>query len=181
MRSVMELDQLLARSLYCYMAQERDDVQTEAVFRALADPTRRRILRELKRADLAAGDIASHFPISGPSVSRHLAVLRAAGLVIERRQANKLIYSLTPDRLATTVGAFLSAVCPDDLLPRPQRKKKGKAPDKGTGKEREKAKQATAGHAGRRAGGRAKSAPPRDDTGSVGTASNPRFEHAGPD
>ena len=89
------------------MAQDTDDFQTQAVFKALADPTRRRILRDLKKAPLPAGDIASHFPISGPSVSRHLAVLKAAGLVTERRQANKVIYSLAPERLAVTVGSFL--------------------------------------------------------------------------
>ena len=81
----IRFEELLARWLYSYMAQDIDDFQTEAVFKALADPTRRRILRDLKKAQLPAGDIASHFPISGPSVSRHLAVLKAAGLVMERR------------------------------------------------------------------------------------------------
>ena len=47
------------------------------VFRALADPTRRQILEELKGGELAAGDIASRFSISGPSISRHLAILDA--------------------------------------------------------------------------------------------------------
>jgi DNA-binding transcriptional ArsR family regulator len=116
-------------------AVQSDAVQSDAVFKALADPTRRRILRDLKKADLPAGDIASRFPISGPSVSRHLAVLRAAGLVTEQRQANKVIYSLVADRLAATVGSFLAAVCPDEL-PRPQRKKKGKSADKNGGKDK---------------------------------------------
>jgi DNA-binding transcriptional ArsR family regulator len=147
------------------MAQEKDDFQTDAVFRALADPTRRRILRDLKKADLAAGDIASHFPISGPSVSRHLAVLKAAGLVAERRQANKVIYSLAPDRLRTSVGTFLSSVCPEDTSARSPRKKKGKATDKNPGKD--KGKLPGAGRGGQRAGGRAKGATAQQGSGST--------------
>jgi DNA-binding transcriptional ArsR family regulator len=157
------LDELLARWLYGYMAQEKDDSETDSVFRALADPTRRRILRDLRKTDLAAGDIASHFPISGPSVSRHLAVLKAAGLATERRQANKVIYSLAPERLRLTVGAFLSAVCPDDTSARSPRKKKSKAADKGAGKD--KGKPSGTGHAGQRAGARAKSTPAQEETG----------------
>ena len=147
------------------MAQEKDDSQTDSVFRALADPTRRRILRDLKKADLAAGDIASRFPISGPSVSRHLTVLKAAGLATERRQANKVIYSLAPERLRLTVGTFLSTVCPDDTSARPPHKKKGKAPDKNASKD--KGKPPGASHAGVRAGARTKGTLAQDNGGSA--------------
>ncbi len=92
------------------------------VFRALADPTRRQILQDLRGRELAAGDIASRFTISGPSVSRHLSVLKAAGLVRERRQANRILYSLVGERLATCVGGFLSAVCPEQVVLRRQRR-----------------------------------------------------------
>jgi DNA-binding transcriptional ArsR family regulator len=54
------------------------------VFRALADPTRRQILEELKRGELAAGEIGGRFAISAPSISRHLGILKAAELVTER-------------------------------------------------------------------------------------------------
>lgn len=121
------------------MAADRDDTATAAVFRALADPTRRQILQDLRKGELAAGDIASRFPISGPSISRHLAVLKAAGLITERRQANRVIYSLVPDRLALSVGSFLSAVCPEETLARHQGKKKPKAPEKASAKSAEKA------------------------------------------
>ncbi len=97
------------------------DQQSESVFRALADPTRRQILQDLRDGDLAAGEIASRFPIKGPSVSRHLAILRAAGLVTERREANRIIYSLAQDRLALCLGGFLSAVCPDQIVLRHRR------------------------------------------------------------
>jgi DNA-binding transcriptional ArsR family regulator len=86
-----------------------DDAQSGAVFRALADGTRRQILLYLHIGELAAGDIAKRFPISGPSVSRHLAVLRSAGLVTERRAANRLFYSLERARLNAVLEGFLAA------------------------------------------------------------------------
>jgi DNA-binding transcriptional ArsR family regulator len=91
------------------------------VFRALADPTRRQILQDLRDGELSAGEIASRFPITGPSVSRHLAILKAAGLIRERRDANRILYSLVDDRLALCVGGFLSAVCPEQVVVRHRR------------------------------------------------------------
>jgi DNA-binding transcriptional ArsR family regulator len=96
---------------------------TASVFKALADPTRRQILQDLRAGELAAGDIAARFTISGPSISRHLAILKAAGLVTERRDANRILYSLVEDRLASCVGGFLSAVCPDQVVLRRRRGK----------------------------------------------------------
>jgi len=96
------------------------------VFKALADPTRRQILQDLKKGELAAGAIASRFCISGPSISRHLGVLKAAGLVEERREANRILYSLVEDRLATCVGGFLSAVCPEQVVLRRRRVRGGR-------------------------------------------------------
>jgi DNA-binding transcriptional ArsR family regulator len=93
------------------------DADEEAgVFRALADSTRRQILEELRPGELSAGEIAARFPISAPSVSRHLGVLKTAGLVRERRAANRIIYSLAEDRLALCVSRFLSAVCPEQFI-----------------------------------------------------------------
>lgn len=93
-----------------------------SVFRALADPTRRQILEDLRPGELTAGDIAGRFPMTGPSVSRHLGVLKAAGLVRERREANRIYYSLVEDRLALCLGRFVSAVCPDQVVLRHRRK-----------------------------------------------------------
>jgi DNA-binding transcriptional ArsR family regulator len=91
------------------------------IFRALADPTRRQILQDLRDGELAAGQIASRFAISGPSVSRHLAVLKAAGLVRDRRDGNHILYALESDRLALTVGGFISAICPAQVVLRHRR------------------------------------------------------------
>ncbi|MGI8846879.1 MAG: metalloregulator ArsR/SmtB family transcription factor [Candidatus Dormibacteria bacterium] len=89
-----------------------------AIFRALADPTRRQILCELAEGKLAAGEIGSKFEISGPSISRHLAILKNAELVSERREANRIIYSLEPDHLAISMSTFLSTVCPTQMVMR---------------------------------------------------------------
>jgi len=65
-----------------------------SAYRALADPTRREILRLLREGDLAAGELAGHFEISWPSVSRHLRVLDTAGLVSSERHGGRIIYTL---------------------------------------------------------------------------------------
>jgi len=96
---------------------------TARVFRALADPTRRQILQELKRGELAAGAITARFEISAPAISRHLAILKAAELVSERRDGNRIYYRLEADQLATHVGDFLSQVCPTQFR---QRRRSGR-------------------------------------------------------
>jgi DNA-binding transcriptional ArsR family regulator len=99
-----------------------------SVFRALADPTRRQILQDLRDGELAAGEIASRFSISGPSISRHLGVLKGAGLVRERRDSNRILYSLVEERLAASVGNFLSAVCPEQVVMRQRRRRRPNKP-----------------------------------------------------
>ena len=88
------------------------------MFRALADPTRRQILEELRGAELAAGEIGSRFAISAPSISRHLAILKAAELVSERRDGNRILYRLEPDTLIASLNGYLSAVCPTQVKQR---------------------------------------------------------------
>ena len=60
----------------------------DLVLRALADPTRRTMLRLVRSEELAAGQIAEHFPMTQQAVSQHLQVLHRAGLVEERREGN---------------------------------------------------------------------------------------------
>jgi DNA-binding transcriptional ArsR family regulator len=93
----------------------------QAVLDAISNPRRREILRLVWDRELSAGDIADQFDVSWPAISQNIAVLRRAGLVTERRQANRRFYradqqalgSLRPvlqemwavdlDRLATVV------------------------------------------------------------------------------
>jgi DNA-binding transcriptional ArsR family regulator len=103
------------------------DASATDVFAALAHPTRRQILQDLKAGERAAGEIAAAFTASGPTISRHLSILRAAGLVTERRDANRILYSLAGDRLASTVGDFLSAVCPEQVVLRGVRQRASRA------------------------------------------------------
>ena len=66
----------------------------DAVFKALADPTRREILHLLRAGPLASGDIAAKFPSAWPTISRHLAVLRDAELVTTERNGSSIVYEL---------------------------------------------------------------------------------------
>jgi DNA-binding transcriptional ArsR family regulator len=93
-------------------------MESARVFRALADPTRRQILQELRQGELAAGDIASRFHISAPSVSRHLSLLEVAGLISPRRDGNRIFYRLEVAKLTSCLNGFLSAVCPEQILTR---------------------------------------------------------------
>jgi DNA-binding transcriptional ArsR family regulator len=68
-------------------------------FAVLAEPTRRRILDELRRADLNVGDLVERLGISQPATSKHLKILREAGFVSCRSAAQQRIYSLEAQRL----------------------------------------------------------------------------------
>jgi DNA-binding transcriptional ArsR family regulator len=79
----------------------------EAVLRALADEGRRTMLETLSGGPATAGELAALLPIARPGVSRHLRVLREAGLVEVRHDAQRRVYSLRPEPLAE-VDAWLS-------------------------------------------------------------------------
>jgi DNA-binding transcriptional ArsR family regulator len=64
------------------------------VFKAISDPTRRKILKLLGRGDLTAGEIADHFSISKPSISHHLGILKQADLVQDDKRGQFIYYSL---------------------------------------------------------------------------------------
>lgn len=66
----------------------------QKTMKALADPTRRTILTLLKSGSLTAGELAAHFDMTLPAVSKHLSVLRAAGLVRDRRAGKFIRYEL---------------------------------------------------------------------------------------
>ena len=76
-------------------------------FKALADPTRRRILELLRDGDLTAGELAEHFDISKPSLSHHLATLKSAGLVSDERRGQNIVYSPNTTVMQDLIGWFL--------------------------------------------------------------------------
>ncbi|MDP3767641.1 MAG: metalloregulator ArsR/SmtB family transcription factor [Dehalococcoidia bacterium] len=78
------------------------------LFEALADPTRRAIVEILADGERSAGHISDRFDIAGPSVSRHLKVLRESGLVAVRKDAQSRIYQLRPEPL-DEVRAWMQA------------------------------------------------------------------------
>ena len=69
----------------------------DAVLQALADPSRRTVLEILRDHPATAGELAEALPIARPGVSRHLRVLREAGLVTVRQEAQRRVYSLRPE------------------------------------------------------------------------------------
>ena len=72
----------------------------------VAFPTRRRILELLRAGDMTAGELAEHFDISKPSLSHHLATLRNAGLVTDKRHGQNIVYSLNTTVMQDLVGWF---------------------------------------------------------------------------
>ena len=79
------------------IGQSRD----EAVFRAIADPTRREILKLLRHGRLTVGEIAANFNTSRPAISKHLKLLRKAGLVVSDKDGTANICGLNPKPLKT--------------------------------------------------------------------------------
>lgn len=75
------------------------EAQLSAVFSALADPTRRRILSQLSRGPASVGEVASQFDVSAPAISQHVKVLERAGLVGRTVQAQWRTLSLRPEPL----------------------------------------------------------------------------------
>jgi DNA-binding transcriptional ArsR family regulator len=73
--------------------------QLNAVFGALADPTRRAILARLTEGDLTVGELSGPFPVSQPAISRHLKVLEGAGLISRSRRATARLSHLEAEPL----------------------------------------------------------------------------------
>lgn len=84
----------------------------DRVFDALASPVRRKILAYLSATSLTAGEIAERFDISKPSVSKHLGLLEAAGLVTSEKRGQFIHYTLVRDNLVNTLNGFVQEVCP---------------------------------------------------------------------
>ena len=86
----------------------------QEVLDAISSPRRREILRLVWERELPAGDIAARFDVSWPAISQNLAVLRKAGLVTERREANRRLYRADPQALGS-LRAVLQDMWAQDL------------------------------------------------------------------
>ena len=86
----------------------------QAVLEAIANPRRREILRLVWDRELSAGDIARRFDVSWPAISQNIAILRKAGLVTERREANHRFYRADPHALGS-LRAVLEDMWSQDL------------------------------------------------------------------
>jgi DNA-binding transcriptional ArsR family regulator len=83
-----------------------------SAFRALADPTRREILRLLRQQSRSSGEIAARFDSSWPTISRHLAVLRDAELVVTERKGQAIHYELNTSVFQDVVHHLMSFIAP---------------------------------------------------------------------
>lgn len=79
-------------------------------YAALADPTRRKILKLLRGGSLSAGEIAERFHLSKPTLSHHFRVLRAAGLVRSERRGTSIVYTLQSNALEDLATELLEMV-----------------------------------------------------------------------
>jgi DNA-binding transcriptional ArsR family regulator len=98
------------------------------VFRALADPTRREILQMLRKGPLTSGEIADRFEATWPTISRHLAVLHAAGLVRSVRHKQEIRYELNTSvvqDLAQHLIELVASIPHTDS--KPQKARRGRA------------------------------------------------------
>jgi DNA-binding transcriptional ArsR family regulator len=90
------------------------DPEMEAIFDALGDRTRRRIIKRLELGPLPVVEIASDMPVARPAISQHLKILKDAGLVVDRPEGNRRLYALDPDGLVE-LTRFLESFWADAL------------------------------------------------------------------
>lgn len=84
----------------------------DLVFEAIASVTRRKILAYLAEAELTAGEIASRFDMTKPSISKHLSILENAGLIRGTREGQFIRYALVRENIINTLNGFVQEVCP---------------------------------------------------------------------
>ena len=82
-------------------------MRTQEIFKALSDPTRRQILKLLKRGSMNAGELAEVFPITKGSLSHHFNVLKSADLIRSSRRKQQIIYSLNTSVFEDTTALLL--------------------------------------------------------------------------
>lgn len=77
------------------------------VFKAIADPTRREILNMLSKQDMNAGDIAEHFQMSKPAISKHLDILKNSDLISCEKHGQYVVYSINTTAVQNIYRKFL--------------------------------------------------------------------------
>jgi ArsR family transcriptional regulator len=92
-----------------------------AVFQALSDPTRREILRLLRKREMSAGEIAERFSLARSTLSGHFNILKNAGLIVAERNGTSIVYSLNLSVVEQTLSAMM------DLLDVGKSPRKGKS------------------------------------------------------
>ncbi len=80
------------------------------VFFALGDPTRREILRILRKRDMTAGELAERFPLAKSTLSGHFSVLKNAGLIVAEKRATTIVYSLNVSAVEEAVSGVMEAL-----------------------------------------------------------------------
>lgn len=84
----------------------------DKTFEALASRPRRQILAYLSELELTTSELAERFGLSAPTISRHLSLLEAAGLVSSERQGQRVLYRLNRDTLVNSLTGFAFELCP---------------------------------------------------------------------
>ena len=78
-----------------------------AVFQALGDPTRREILRLLRKREMTAGELAEKFPLAKSTLSGHFSILKNAGLIVAEKNGTTIVYSLNLSVVEQTMAAVM--------------------------------------------------------------------------
>jgi DNA-binding transcriptional ArsR family regulator len=89
-------------------------MKQQSVFKALADPTRRSILRRLRKGSRTAGELAEAFPITRASLSHHFGILKGADLVRTERRGQHIVYSLNASVMEEVAALLMDLIGPDD-------------------------------------------------------------------
>jgi ArsR family transcriptional regulator len=80
------------------------------VFRALGDPTRREILRILRKRDMTAGELADRFPLAKSTLSGHFSILRHAGLIVAEKRGTSIVYSLNVSAVEEAIAGVMDTL-----------------------------------------------------------------------
>lgn len=106
------IDAARRRGVFWYLPNEGSTegvAEINRVYKALADPTRRRVLALLRERDMTAGELAAQFDLSWPTMSGHFAVLRDADLVIADRSGTSITYRLNVSVLEEALAALMDS------------------------------------------------------------------------